>query len=55
MGALNTAGKGAVFYFELPLLADTYGRQEPLQADTNTGVEVNEPDKVDYIFLKNIR
>ena len=52
VGALNTAGKGAVFYFELPLLADTYGRQEPLQADTTTGVEVNEPDKVDYIFLK---
>lgn len=52
VGASNTEGKGAVFYFELPLLADTYGRQELLRADTSTGVEVNEQDKIDYTFLK---
>lgn len=52
VGALNTDGKGAIFYFELPLLADTYGRQELLQADASTGVEVNEQDRIDYSFLK---
>ena len=33
-------------------MADTYGRQELLRADTSTGGEVNEQDKIDYTFLK---
>lgn len=52
VGASNRAGKGAVFYFELPLLAETYGRLEPVSAEPSTGVEVNGPDRIDYTFLK---
>lgn len=52
VGASNAAGKGAVFYFELPLFTDTYGELEPVSAEAPMSVEVNEPDRIDYTFLK---
>lgn len=52
MGASNAAGKGAIFYFELPLFTDTCGQLEPASVEAATGVEVNEPDRIDYTFLK---
>ncbi len=51
MGASNAA-KGAIFYFELPLFTDTCGQLEPASVEAATGVEVNEPDRIDYTFLK---
>ncbi|MCS2863955.1 hypothetical protein NXW13_07620 [Bacteroides thetaiotaomicron] len=54
MGASNAAGKGAIFYFELPLFTDTCGQLEPASVEAATGVEVNEPDRIDYTFLKKI-
>lgn len=55
VGASNAAGKGAIFYFELPLFTDTCGQLEPASVEAATGVEVNEPDRIDYTFLKNIQ
>lgn len=52
VGASNAAGKGAIFYFELPLFTDTCGQLEPASVEAATGVEVNEPDRIDYTFLK---
>lgn len=52
VGASNADGKGAVFYFELPLFTDACGQLEPVSTETSAGVEVNEPDQVDYTFLK---
>lgn len=52
VGASNAAGKGAIFYFELPLFTDACGQLEPVSAEPSTGVEVNEPDRIDYAFLK---
>ena len=53
VGASNATGKGAVFYFELPLSAGTSGQPVAVPAETAIGgVEVNEPDKIDYDFLK---
>ncbi len=53
VGASNATGKGAVFYFELPLSAGTSGQPMAVPAETAIGgVEVNEPDKIDYDFLK---
>ena len=53
VGASNAAGKGAIFYFELPLFTDTCGQLEPASVEAATGVEGNEPDRIDYTFLKN--
>lgn len=52
VGATNAAGKGAIFYFELPLFTDACGQMEPVSAEATTEVEVNEQDRIDYVFLK---
>lgn len=52
IGAMNAAGKGAVFYFELPLFTDAHGRLEPESGEVLTKVECNELDSEDYNFLK---
>lgn len=52
VGASNASGKGAIFYFELPLLTGEYGRVEPLSVEATTGVEVSQADKIDYSLLR---
>lgn len=52
IGAMNAAGKGAVFYFELPLFTDAHGQLEPESGEVLTKVECNELDSEDYNFLK---
>lgn len=52
VGALNAPEKGAIFYFELPLLTDADGQLEPVPGETPVDIEVKEPDRVDYAFLK---
>lgn len=54
IGASNPAGRGAVFYFELPLSADAVGQAEaPAAAETPIeGAEGAETERIDYAFLK---
>lgn len=52
IGAMNATGKGAVFYFELPLFTDAHGQLEPESGEVLTKVECNELDSEDYNFLK---
>lgn len=49
VGASNAVGKGAIFYFELPLSADICGQPEPIASDDAASVETG---KADYACLK---
>lgn len=54
VGVLNNASKGAVFYFELPLLTDEFERLTSASTELSEKFQVVEGiDKIDYTFLKD--
>lgn len=53
VGVQNNETKGAVFYFELPLLTDEFERLTSVPAEQSERLQVEGLDKVDYTFLKD--
>ena len=49
VGASNAAGKGAIFYFELPLFTDTCGQLEPASVEAATGCLLYTSDAADEL------